>query len=220
MNYLVSAMQSIMRYVFEWTGNWGLGIIGLTVLVRVILLPLTITQGRSTVKMQAIQPEATKIQKKYKDDPERMNMEIMDLYQRNKISPWASCLPVVLQLPLLMGMIRALDLPDLAQATFLGFTLGQPGGWIMAIAAAATTFLSMKLSPTMGGGAPQQGNARSSQNMMMIAMMGMMFYFAFRYSSAVTVYIITANLAGLVERYFVPRPGQITSEGAGSGDKR
>jgi YidC/Oxa1 family membrane protein insertase len=50
-------------------------------------------QGRSAVKMQQIQPEANKLQKKYKDDPERLNIEIMDLYRRNKVSPWASCPP-------------------------------------------------------------------------------------------------------------------------------
>jgi YidC/Oxa1 family membrane protein insertase len=165
--------------------------------------------------MQQIQPEATKIQKKYKDDPERLNMEIMDLYRRNKVSPWSSCLPMIIQFPVLIGMIRALDLPDLASATFLGMALGKPGGLVMAVAAVATTYLSMKFSPSMGA-AGQQGGA---QNATMLAMMGLMFFFSWKYSAAVSVYIITANLAGLLERFLVPRP-EGAVEGAAPSEKR
>lgn len=216
MTYIVTLLQSVMRFIYGATGQWGLAIISLTLLVRLVILPLTVIQGRSAVKMQQIQPEATKIQKKYKDDPERLNIEIMDLYRRNKVSPWASCLPLLLQFPVLIGMIRALDLPDLAAASFLGLALGKPGGIVMAVAAAGTTYLSMKFSPTMGGGT-QQGGA---QNTTMLAMMGLMFFFSWKYSAAVSVYIITANLAGLLERYLVPHPRPLTPEGAGSSEKR
>ncbi len=216
MTYIVGLLQSVMKFIHGATGQWGLAIIGLTLLVRLVLLPLNVMQGRSAVKMQQIQPEANKLQKKYKDDPERLNIEIMDLYRRNKVSPWASCLPFLLQLPLLMGMIRALDLPELGASSFLGLQLGKPGGLAMALAAVATTYFSMKLSPTMGGGTQQGG----SQNVTLIAMSGLMFYFSWRFSAAVSVYIITANLAGLLERYLVPHPGPLSSEGAGSSEKR
>jgi membrane protein insertase Oxa1/YidC/SpoIIIJ len=115
-----------------------------------------------------------------------------------------------------MGMIRALDLPELGASSFLGLQLGKPGGLAMALAAVATTYFSMKLSPTMGGGTQQGG----SQNVTLIAMSGLMFYFLWRFSAAVSVYIITANLAGLLERYLVPHPGPLSSEGAGSSVKR
>ncbi len=214
MSYIVTLLQDVMRFIYGFTGQWGLAIIGLTILVRLIILPLTVIQGRSAVKMQQIQPEMNKVQKKYKDDPERLNMEIMDLYRRNKVSPWSSCLPMVIQFPVLIGMIRAIDLPDLQSATFLGLALGKPGGLVVALAAVATTYLSMKFSPAMGGGT-QQGGA---QNATMLAMMGLMFFFSWRYSAAVSVYIITANLAGLLERYLVPRP-EAAPEGAGSSEK-
>lgn len=216
MSYIVNVLQSVMKFIYGATGQWGIAIIALTLLVRLLILPLTVMQGRSSVKMQQIQPEANKIQKKYKDDPERLNLEIMDLYRRNKVSPWASCLPLVLQFPVLMGMIRALDLPELAAASFLGFPLGKPGGIAMAVAAVATTYLSMKFSPSMGG-ATQQGGA---QNATMLAMMGLMFYFSWKFAASVSVYIITANLAGLLERYLVPHPGQPAPEGAGPSEKR
>jgi YidC/Oxa1 family membrane protein insertase len=215
MTYIVGIMHSIMEFVHGVTGQWGLAIVGLTILVRLIILPLTVIQGRSTVKMQEIQPELNKVNKKYKDDPERLNIEIMDLYRRNKISPWASCLPMVIQLPLLIAMIRALDYEPLKAASFLTVVLGNPGGLAMALIAVTTTYLSVKFSPTMGGGG-QQGQ---SQNVMLIAMMGLMFFFSWRYSAAVSVYIITANLAGLLERYLVPRPAA-PAEGVSSSEKR
>jgi YidC/Oxa1 family membrane protein insertase len=209
-----SAMSGIQRAIgAEW--GWGLAIMGLTILVRVVILPLTVIQGRSTVKMQQIQPELNKIQKKYKDDPERLNLEIMDLYKRNKVNPMMGCLPLLVQFPVLIAMIRALDYEPLKGAKFLTLVLGQPGGFAMALVAVATTYLSMKFSPAMGAGAQQGG----SQNTMMLAMMGLMFFFSWKYSAAVSVYIITANLVGLLERYLVPRPGTVP-EGAGSSEKR
>lgn len=218
MDYIVGIMHSVMSVIqratnAEW--GWGLAIIGLTLLVRLVILPLTVIQGRSTVKLQQIQPELTKIQKKYKDDPERLNLEIMDVYKRNKVNPVMGCVPVVIQFPVLIAMIRALDYAPLKTAPFLGFILGNPGGLAMAIVAVGTTYLSMKFSPAMGGGT-QQGGA---QNVTMMAMMGLMFFFSWKYSAAVSVYIITANLAGLLERYLVPRPKR-AAEGASSSEKR
>ena len=215
MSYIVGAMQSIMRVIQGATGQWGLAIVGLTVLVRAIILPLTVVQGRSAIIMQRIQPEMNKIQKKYKDDPERLNLEIMDLYRRNKVSPWASCLPFVIQLPILIAMIRALDYEPLKASTFLGMHLGGPGGLVMAVIAAGTTFLSMKFSPSMSSGT-QQGQ---SQNVMMLTMVALMFYLSWKFSVAVSVYIITANLVGLLERYAVRVP-PAAPEGASSSEKR
>lgn len=218
MTYIVNIMHSVMDFIHSAAGGtdfgWGLAIIGLTLLVRLVILPLTVMQGRSAVKMQEIQPELTKIQKKYKDDPERLNLEIMDVYKRNKVNPVMGCLPVVIQFPVLIGMIQALNYEPLKTATFLGFVLGNAGGLVMAVVAVATTYLSMKFSPAMASN--QQGGA---QNATMMAMMALMFFFSWKYSAAVSVYIITANLAQLLERYLVPRP-HMAPEGASPNEKR
>lgn len=218
MSYIVNIMHSVMSGIqgaigAEW--GWGLAIIGLTLLVRLVILPLTVIQGRSAVAMQAIQPELNKIQKKYKDDPERLSLETMDLYKKYKVNPMLGCLPVVIQFPVLLAMIRALDYEPLRGAKFLGLVLGNPGGLTMALIVVATTYVSMKISPTMGAGAEQGG----AQNVMLLAMMGLMFFFSWKYSAAVSVYIITANIAGLFERFLIPRP-MIPAEGAGSSEKR
>lgn len=219
MSYIVNVMLTVMDYIHGLTGNWGVTIIGLTVLVRLIILPLSIMQGRSTQRMSAMQPELDKMQKKYKDDPERLNLEIMDLYRRNKVNPASSCLLVFVQLPVLWAMIRALDANEtMKNATFLGLTLGEPAmkqgtlyGVIVIAITLGTTYLAMRLSPSMGGGGQQD----QSQNVMMIGMLAFMGYFSVKFATSVSIYIITANLFGLLERLAIPR-GETTGEGARS----
>lgn len=212
MSYIVNAMIAVMDFIHGFTGSWGLSIIGLTILVRLVLSPLTYMQGRANQKLQLIKPEQDKIQKKYKDDPERLQMELAELYRRNKVNPATGCLLPFIQFPILIAMIRALDAhPALKTATFLGFQLGQPEKVWLPIIAVATTYLAMKLSPAMGAGA-EQGQA---QNVMIIFMLAVMWYFSYRYSASVSLYIITANILGVFERFLVPR-NESAREGARS----
>ncbi len=212
MSYITNAMIAILDFVHRVTGSWGVAIMGLTVVVRLAMLPLTIMQARSNHALSIIGPEQTKLQKKYKDDPDRLNMEIMELYRKHKVSPFSSCLGLAIQFPILIAMIKSLDAhPVLKTATFLGLELGKPGTLPLVLAAILSTYLAMRFSPSMSSGQQQAGN----QNVMIILMLGMMAFFAFRYSTAVSVYIITANLVGLLERLVVPRY-PATPEGAAS----
>lgn len=215
MQYIVQFLSSVIDYIGNATGNYGLAVMGLTVAVRLVMLPFTIMQARSTQALNVMKPEMDKINKKYKDDPERLNMELMELYRKHKVNPASSCIMIAIQFPILMAMIQALGFNEaLKGASFLGLKLGESGGLPVAAVAAITTYVSVKLSPTMGG-----GQAGQSQNVMLIAMVGLMLFFAWKYDVAVSLYIVTANLLGLVERYLVPRP-EITPEGAGRREKR
>jgi YidC/Oxa1 family membrane protein insertase len=215
MQYIVQFLSSVIDYIGNATGNYGLAVIGLTVAVRLVMLPFTIMQARSTQALNVMKPEMDKINKKYKDDPERLNMELMELYRKHKVNPASSCIMIAIQFPILMAMIQALGFNEaLKGASFLGLKLGESGGLPVAAVAAITTYVSVKLSPTMGG-----GQAGQSQNVMLIVMVGLMLFFAWKYDVAVSLYIVTANLLGLVERYLVPRP-EITPEGAGRREKR
>ncbi|MGI6633301.1 MAG: YidC/Oxa1 family membrane protein insertase [Bacillota bacterium] len=215
MQYIVQFLSSVIDYIGNATGNYGLAVMGLTVAVRLVMLPFTIMQARSTQALNVMKPEMDKINKKYKDDPERLNMELMELYRKHKVNPASSCIMIAIQFPILMAMIQALGFNEaLKGASFLGLKLGESGGLPVAAVAAITTYVSVKLSPTMGG-----GQAGQSQNVMLIVMVGLMLFFAWKYDVAVSLYIVTANLLGLVERYLVPRP-EITPEGAGRREKR
>lgn len=212
-------MIQIIDFFYGLTGSWGVTILALTLLIRLILLPLTIKSSRSSQAMVEMQPELDKIQKKYKDDPERLNLEIMDIYRRNKANPASSCILPLIQLPVLWAMIRALEAhPAMKEGVFLGLKLGEPAmqqgriyGVIVIAITIGTTYLAMRLSPSMGAGT-QQGQ---SQNVMMIGMLAFMGYFTVKFATSVSIYIITANLVGLLERLAIPR-GDTTGEGARS----
>jgi YidC/Oxa1 family membrane protein insertase len=100
-------------YALQWLatlvgGNYGLAIILLTILMRIVLLPLSIKQTKSMIAMQKLQPQLKEIQKKYKDDREKMGQEMMKLYKENKVSPLGGCLPLLLQLPILFAVFEVL----------------------------------------------------------------------------------------------------------------
>lgn len=212
MSYIVGFMISIMNAIEGVTHSWGLAIVGLTILLRLVLLPFTIMQVRSARAIALITPEQQRIQKKYKDDPELMNQKIMELYREHKVSPFSSCLGFALQWPILIAMIRALGAhPALETATFLGLKLGSPPDpwWPLALVAMGTTYLALRFSPSLNASQQQPG----SQNVMAVAMVGLMAFFASRYAAAVSVYIITTNLVGILERYVIPM-GNVNAGGA------
>jgi len=84
--------------------NYGLAIIIFTIIIKLVLLPLTLKQYASTAKMQQIQPQIQEIQKRYKNDKEKMNQELMKIYQENKVNPAGGCLPLLIQLPILFSL--------------------------------------------------------------------------------------------------------------------
>ena len=110
-NNLIDGMGSILAFLYSVIPNYGFAIIGLTVLVRLALFPLTAKQARSMQKMQLVQPEIKRLQAQYKNDRQKLNEEIMKFYKENKINPMAGCLPLVLQMPIFFALFRVLHDP-------------------------------------------------------------------------------------------------------------
>lgn len=107
---LINLFESIMVFIHAHLvgGSWGLAIVGLTVLIRAVLVPLTFKQLRSMQELQRHTPEMQKIKERYKDDKQRQQQEIMKFYQENKINPLASCLPFLLQIPVFISLFYML----------------------------------------------------------------------------------------------------------------
>jgi YidC/Oxa1 family membrane protein insertase len=102
---LIDVAEWILRFFHDSLNfSWGWAIVGLTVVVRMAILPLTFKQVRSMQAMQRLQPQMKELQKRYKDDKQRMNQELMKLYQEHKVNPLGSCLPLVLQLPFFLSL--------------------------------------------------------------------------------------------------------------------
>ena len=101
---------SILRFLHESLGiSWSWSIVLLTVIVRIVLIPLTWRQIKSIRAMQALQPQIKALQEKYKNDRQLLNQKTMEFYQENKVSPFGSCLPLVLQLPVFFGLYIMLN---------------------------------------------------------------------------------------------------------------
>jgi len=110
-NGLVGGMGAILAFLYSLVPNYVFAIIGLTVVVRLILFPLTAKQARSMQKMQLIQPELKKLQAQYKNDRQKLNEEIMKFYKENQVNPMAGCLPLVLQMPIFFALYQVLIKP-------------------------------------------------------------------------------------------------------------
>jgi YidC/Oxa1 family membrane protein insertase len=107
---LIHLFESIMVFIHAHLvgGSWGLSIIGLTVLIRAILVPLTYRQLKSMQEMQRLSPQIAALKEKYKQDKQRQQQEIMAFYREHKINPLASCLPLLLQLPVFISLFYML----------------------------------------------------------------------------------------------------------------
>jgi len=117
-----AALLRLMNWLFGLMGNYGIAIIALATLVRVVLHPLNMASMKSMRKMQKLQPEVERIRAKYKSDPQTMNAAVMALYRENKVNPAGGCLPMLLQMPLLLGLYQVLfNAIELRQAPFVGW---------------------------------------------------------------------------------------------------
>jgi YidC/Oxa1 family membrane protein insertase len=103
------AAEAVLQFFHDDVGlSWGTSIIALTIVVRTILIPLTYKQIKGMRALQALQPQIKQIQEKYKNDRQRMQQEMMRFYQENKVNPLASCLPLILQLPIFFALFQLL----------------------------------------------------------------------------------------------------------------
>jgi len=117
-------MLSVLEFFQRLTGSYGVAIIILTIIVRLILYPLSQKQMTSMGQMQKIQPRLKMLQEKYKDDKEKLNAEMMRLYKENNVNPMAGCLPLLVQLPIMIVLFQVLMNYEMAAgATFLGIRL-------------------------------------------------------------------------------------------------
>jgi len=107
-NAFKEILLQILVWIHTFAGDWGLTIIIFTFLIRLLLWPLTAKQVKSTYEMQKVTPEIKRIQEKYKDDKEKQQEELMKFYSENKVNPFASCLPMILQMPFFWALYQVL----------------------------------------------------------------------------------------------------------------
>lgn len=211
MNIIGNFLGLILKVIFEFVNHYGISIILFTILVKIILLPLTIKQTKSTKAMQDIQPRIKEIQEKYKNKPEKQNEEIVKLYGEAKINPLSGCLPLLIQFPILIGLFSVLREPVAHgvfanKAAFLaadnGFlwikSLTSPD-YVLAVFSGASAYVMQKVMTP-------KDQLQGSMKVMTYVMAGMSFYWGFIFPAGLTLYWTVSNLFSIAQYYLIMNP--------------
>jgi len=199
LKWLADIMQSGMTYFFGLTGSYGLAIILLTVAVRIVLLPLSVAQTRQMARTQALNPELEALRKKYKNDPERLNRETVELWRKHKANPMSGCLLLLIQFPIWIALLQVLQhYPYAQQASFLWLKdLAKPDHlFILPVLAAVTTYWQTKISTP--------ATADKSQNFMFIGMPILIGWISMQFPAGLSLYWVTSNIFGIIQQYLTP----------------
>lgn len=210
---LVDGMTSLINWLYAFTLSFGipsyaLAIIMLTVMIKLVLYPLTRIQMRSMMSMQLLQPEIQELQKKYAKDKQMLQTKMMELYKERKVNPMAGCLLLLAQMPFLIALYRALwdfNYVDTAHAGFFWLeTLSmRDPTYILPILAGVTTYFQSKMTmpnmPTSGEPNP----AQQTQKMMLIFLPFFIGWISSTLPAGLSVYWVTFNLMGILQQYFI-----------------
>lgn len=223
----VQVLVDALTFLEGFVGSYGLAIILFTLFVRLITLPLTLKQIRSSKAMQELQPKIKELQQKYEDDREKQSQEMMKLYREAGVNPAMGCLPLIIQMPIWFALYRALFqmadngilregwlfLPSLAEPRGIDW-LTNSANWgpetisylILPILTVLTQVVVQRmLSPTMGGSAGgDDDNPMAGAMQQMTTIMPLMFgFFALQVPSGLALYWVTSNIFQLIQQLFL-----------------
>ncbi|MUK88134.1 YidC family membrane integrase SpoIIIJ [Ornithinibacillus sp. L9] len=218
--YFVYPLSLLITYFAELFNpvNFGLAIVLVTIIIRLVLLPLNVKQIKSSKAMQDIQPELKELQKKYSskdaNTQQKLQQETMALFQKHGVNPLAGCLPIFVQMPILIAIYHAImRTTEIQTHSFLWFELGAPDPYfILPLVAGAATWFQQKL---MMAGSPA---AQNPQMMVMLYVMPIMIgVFAIFFPAALALYWVVGNIFMVVQTIFIRKPMMNVSTG---GDKK
>jgi YidC/Oxa1 family membrane protein insertase len=213
---LALALLRTLKLFHRVAPNYGVDIVLLTVAIRLLLLPMSIKSQRSMMRLQRLQPQVERIREKFKDDRERLNREMVDLYKRNHVNPMGGCAPMALQLPIFIGLYYALgNAVELRHAPFVGWIRdlsapdclripGMPplpftecGGIpVLVLLMGLSTFLQQWMSPQ---------SADPSQQRMMMLMPIVFTVMLVNFPAGLSLYYLSSNVVGVIQQYVLNR---------------
>ena len=201
MSYIRQFLAFLLNTTDKYVGNFGISIIIVTILIKILLLPLTLKQDKSMKEMKKLQPELEKIKEKYANDKQMLNIKTMELYKEHKVNPLGGCLPLLLQLPILFalfGVLRNGIIPK--DSSFLWLKLSVPDPfYVLPVLNGAVSFFQQKL----------MGSADSNPQMknMMYIFPIMMIMFSLKMPSGLQLYWLTSSILAVVQQYFIMKKG-------------
>jgi len=225
---LIDVANAVLQFFHDEVGlSWGGAIIALTVTVRALLIPLTYKQLKGMRALQALQPQIKALQEKYKNDKQRMQQEMMRFYKENKVNPFASCIPLIAQLPVFITLFYTLrhELPPDMGCPEAGHCAqyGAEFLFIHDLTAKATgaeliVLIALYVGTQLASGFFMSVTADKSQRMMMFVLPLIFVPFILSFPAGLILYWITTNVwtigQGLVIKRIIPVPVAATPAGA------
>ncbi len=200
LSFIAKPMLLIMKMSHEWISNWGIAIIILTLIVRFAVFPLYLMSTKSMKAMQRVQPLIQALKEKYKDDPMRMNQEMMAIMREHKANPLGGCLPMLLQIPIFFALFRVIGSSvELYQAPFAGWikdlSLHDPY-FVLPALMGITMYIQQKMTPT----------AMDPAQAKILAMMPLIFtVFMIYLPSGLTLYMFVSAVFGILQQKLMMR---------------
>lgn len=205
----------VMALFFDWTQNWGVAIILLTVLIKLLFFPLSAASYRSMAKMRVVAPKLEKIKQQSGGDREKLNRAMMELYKTEKINPLGGCLPVLVQIPVFIALYWAiLASVELRYAPFFGWVSDLSAAdpyYILPLVMGASMIIQMRLNPKP----PDPMQARIMQ-IMPIAFSVIFFFFP----AGLVLYSIVNNVLSIGQQWYITRAAEAEAASKGAAVKR
>jgi len=198
----------VMSLFHDWTHNWGVSIILLTFLIKLLFFPLSAASYRSMAKMRLVAPKLEKIKQQYADDREQLNRAMMELYKTEKINPLGGCLPVIIQIPVFIALYWSiLSSVEMRNAPFFG--------WITDLSAADPYYIlplimgtSMIIQTRLNPKPPDPMQAKVMQIMPIV--FSVMFFF---FPAGLVLYSIVNNILSIAQQWYITRTAEKESKG-------
>ena len=207
-DFVAKPLLKLLHFFYEYVGNYGVAIILLTVLIKIIFWPLSHKSYKSMEQMKKLQPQLSKLREKYKGDRQKMNEEMMQLYKTYKVNPAGGCLPMLVQIPVFFGLYQALmhsiELRHAAFITYLPFThmiwladlSAKDPFYITPLIMGATMFVQQRMTPAPGD--PTQAK--------IMLLMPVIFTFMFlNFPSGLVVYWLVNNVISIAQQWWMLR---------------
>lgn len=198
----------LMSLINTWVGNWGWSIVLLTVLIKLAFFPLSAASYRSMAKMRVVAPKLEQIKKQYGDDRERLNKAMMELYKTEKINPLGGCLPVLIQIPVFIGLYWCiLESVELRHAPFIGWIVDLSATdpyFVLPIIMGISMLIQTRLNPV-----PTDPIQAKIMKIMPIAFSVIFFFFP----AGLVLYSIVNNILSIAQQWYITRGAETAQKG-------
>ena len=197
--FIAKPMFKALLALYHWIGNWGWAIVALTIIIRIILFPLTLKGMLSMQKLKELAPKIKEIQQKYKGDPQKLNAHMMQLYKKHGANPMGGCLPMLLQIPVFFAIYRvllnAIELKGAPWILWITDLSSKDPYYILPILMGATMYIHQKLTPT---------TITDPMQKKLFEWLPLVFTFFFlTFPAGLTLYWFTNNILSIIQQLIV-----------------